>query len=416
MRKFIKPLLLCFVILGVGLAAIFFFRMHINQETGEKVYMKPAVRDKDAEEKLNELVDSKLKELTLDQKIAQLLIVEAPSLTIDEKLTNQMQTAPYGGFILMGNAFGTLEETRKFIQDLRDLNSIPLIISTDHEGGTVQRPRKITSPQATNFPLAAVLGDIDSTSLAMDVGAAMGRELSAIGINVDYAPVLDVNSNPKNPVISKRSFSSNPRKVAEIGKAFAEGLEKSCVTPVFKHFPGHGDTSVDSHVNLPIVNKTREELDAIELVPFKDAINNGAEIIMVAHIALPEITGNNTPATMSYKITTELLRDELGYKGLIITDGVNMGALAKNYPEADIYYRVIEAGADLVLLPSNPDLAIASIKEHIPEERINESVRRILYYKYGSMQSWKLLDASNFASAENQAVIERVNSQASSTK
>ena len=378
-----------------------------NQET-DKVVDETAVKKKTEEELLNEEVDAELKMMTLDQKIAQLLIVQAPSLTISEQLAEQLRTAPYGGFILMGNGFGTFVNTRKFVQDLRDLSAYPLIISTDQEGGNVQRMQSISSPKATKIPYASELGYIGSMDLTRKVGGVTGRELSAVGINVDYAPVLDVNSNPNNPVIGKRSFSKDPTITHKMGIAFAEGLAESHVTAVYKHFPGHGDTSVDSHVNLPVVNKTRAELDAVELVPFKEAIKNGAEMIMVAHIALPQITGDKTPATLSHKITTELLRDELGFKGLIVTDGLNMGALVKNYKDSEIYWRAVEAGADLLLLPSSPDVAIASIKEHISEARIDESVRRILHYKLGSMKKWQLLDESNFATAENQAIVDQV--------
>ncbi len=378
-----------------------------NQET-DKVVDETAVKKKTEEELLNEEVDAELKMMTLDQKITQLLIVQAPSLTISEQLAEQLRTAPYGGFILMGNGFGTFVDTRKFVQDLRDLSAYPLIISTDQEGGNVQRMQSISSPKATKIPYASELGYIGSMDLTRKVGGVTGRELSAVGINVDYAPVLDVNSNPNNPVIGKRSFSKDPTITHKMGIAFAEGLAESHVAAVYKHFPGHGDTSVDSHVNLPVVNKTRAELDAVELVPFKEAIKNGAEMIMVAHIALPQITGDKTPATLSHKITTELLRDELGFKGLIVTDGLNMGALVKNYKDSEIYWRAVEAGADLLLLPSNPDVAIASIKEHISEARIDESVRRILHYKLGSMKKWQLLDESNFATAENQAIVDQV--------
>ncbi len=378
-----------------------------NQET-DKVVDETAVKKKTEEELLNEEVDAELKMMTLDQKIAQLLVVQAPSLTISEQLAEQLRTAPYGGFILMVNGFGTFADTRKFVQDLRDLSTYPLVISTDQEGGNVQRMQSISSPKATKIPYASELGYIGSMELTRKVGSVVGRELSAVGINVDYAPVLDVNSNPNNPIIGKRSFSKDPTMAYKMGAAFAEGLADYNVTAVYKHFPGHGDTSVDSHVNLPVVNKTRAELDAVELVPFKEAIKNGAEMIMVAHIALPQITGDKTPATLSHKITTELLRDELGFKGLIVTDGLNMGALTKNYKDSEIYWRAVEAGADLLLLPSNPDVAMKSIKEHISEARIDESVRRILHYKLGSMKKWQLLDESNFATAENQAIVDQV--------
>ena len=404
MRKIIIVILALLALAGVlvlGQTLLF------NREA-EEVIGENTVPVKTAEEILSEEVEAQLQLMTLDQKIAQLLIVDAPRLVVSDQLAERLATAPYGGFILMGSSFGTLSETRAFIQQLREKSAYPLIISTDQEGGNVQRLQSISSPKATNIPYMSQLGYIGSMDLTRKVGKVVGDELSAVGINVDYAPVLDVNSNPRNPIIGKRSFSKDPTITYKMGIAFAEGLAEDHVTAVYKHFPGHGDTSVDSHVSLPIVNKTRAELDAIELVPFKEAIKSGAEIIMVAHIALPKITNDMTPASLSYKITTELLRNELGYKGLVITDGLNMGALTKNYSEADIYWRAIDAGADLLCLPTNPELAISSIKSHISEQRIDESVRRILHYKLGSMSKWQLLDESYFANTENQAIVNQV--------
>ena len=343
-----------------------------------------------------------------EQKVAQLIVATAPRMTISDQLAERLSTAPYGGFIITEVSFGTLASTREFIKNLQEKSAYPLIISVDQEGGNVQRLENITSPKATRIPYASEIGYVGSMDLSRKVGSVVSRELSVVGFNVDYAPVMDVNSNPKNPIIGKRSFSKDPTIVTKMGLAFAEGLAENHVTAVYKHFPGHGDTTVDSHKNLPIVNKTRAELDAIELVPFKEAIKAGAEMIMTAHIALPKITGDNTPASISYKITTDLLRNELGFKGIIITDALNMGALTKNYPDEEIYWRAMEAGADILLMPTDPERAIKSVKEHISEERIDESVRRILHYKLGSMKKWKQLDESNFATAESQAIVDQV--------
>ena len=394
-------------ILAVAGAVVLVLVLFNNQET-DTVINETTVEKKSEEELLNEEVEAELKMMTLDQKVAQLIVPTAPRLTISNQLAERLSTAPYGGFIITEVSFGSLTSTREFIQKLQKLSAYPLIISVDQEGGNVQRLENITTPKATRIPYASEIGYVGSMDLSRKVGSVVSRELSVVGFNVDYAPVMDVNSNPKNPIIGKRSFSKDPTIVSKMGLAFAEGLAENHVTAVYKHFPGHGDTSVDSHKNLPIVNKTRAELDAIELVPFKEAIKAGAEMIMTAHIALPQITGDKTPASLSHKITTELLRDELGFKGLIITDALNMGALTKNYPDAEIYWRAVEAGADILLMPTDAELAIKSIKEHISEARIDESVRRILHYKLGSMKKWQLLDESNFATAENQAIVDQV--------
>lgn len=407
-----KLILVIFAALAIIATAAIIIKTTDHTDSTEIVKTDNDKKDKEAipdpvEKTLDEKVEAELQKMTLDQKIAQLLIVEAPARTINNELSQQMSTAPYGGFILMSDAYGTLAETRDFVRKLREASAYPLIISTDQEGGTVQRINNISSPKATTIPFAADMASKDDANLVKEIGGVVGKELSAIGINLDFAPVQDVNSNPSNPVIGRRSFSNDPNEVAEYSLAFANGLAESHVTPVYKHFPGHGDTETDSHKTLPIVNRARAELDALELVPFKKAIESGAEMIMVAHIALPQITGDNTPATMSHKITTELLREELGFEGLIITDGVNMGALTKNYPAEEIYYRVVEAGADLVLMPENPQLAMSSIKAHISESRIDESVRRILRYKYGPMSEWKRLDESNFGNEANRAIVDK---------
>ena len=404
LKKIIATIL---AVIVVAAASFLAFMLLFNEETGT-VVNKNAVTKKTDEEILDEEVEAQLKLMSLEQKVAQMIVATASRQTISDQLAERLSTAPYGGFILTEYSFGTLAETRGFIQALQEKSSYPLIISVDQEGGNVQRLENITSPKATRIPYASEIGYIGSMDLARKVGSVTSRELSVVGFNVDYAPVMDVNSNPKNPIIGKRSFSKDPTIVTKMGLAFAEGLAENHVTAVYKHFPGHGDTSIDSHKNLPIIYKTKAELDALELVPFKEAINAGAEMIMTAHIALPKITGDNTPASISHKITTELLRDELGFKGLIITDALGMGALSKNYPEVEIYQRAVEAGADLLLMPNNPELAIKTVKERISEERIDESVRRILRYKLGSMKKWQQLDESNFATAESQAIVDQV--------
>ncbi len=339
--------------------------------------------------------------MTLDEKIAQMLIVDKNNATISPEEQAQLQTAPYGGYILMAGAYGTLAQTRAFVEQLQNSAKTPLIITTDQEGGTVQRIQSITSPRATKIPNMYYVGQQNDEEYAETIGRVLAEELRAIGINVDLAPDADVFSNPNNTVIGRRSFSSNPDTVANLSAALARGLEQNGVAATYKHFPGHGDTAVDSHQSLPIIDRTREQLDESDLVPFRNAIDNGAQFIMVGHIAMPQITGDNTPATLSHTITTELLREELGFDGLIMTDGINMGALTKNYSEAEIYTKAVEAGADLLLMPQNPQLAMECIKAQIPETRINESVYRIMKFKQEQLADYEYLDASYFGSAEH---------------
>ena len=340
--------------------------------------------------------------MTLDEKIAQLLIVQPSGLKISDAEKQRLETAPYGGYIFLCNNFGTLSATRDYIQQLQKLAKTPLIMSLDQEGGSVQRIKCVKDRSATNIPYMYDVGKTGDINYAKELGRVMAEEQRVLGFNVDFAPDADVYSNANNTVIGRRSFSTSPDAVSKMSLALAQGLEQNGVMAVYKHFPGHGNTTTDSHVSLPIIRRTRAQLDEVELVPFKNAIKNGAKAIMVGHIALPNITGDNTPATLSYKITTELLRNELGFDGLIFTDGVNMGALTRNYADADIYYRTIEAGADLIVLPRNPELAISSIKEHISESCIDESVYRILNFKLKYLSDYTYLDDSYFGSTEHQ--------------
>ena len=344
-------------------------------------------------------IEDQLAEMTLDEKIAQLLIVQPNS----NKLAHQ-----YGGIILMEPNYSTLAGTKQLVQDLQKTSKLPLIVSTDQEGGSVQRLQKITDRRATYIPEMYRLGSANDPELTYDVGRVLAEELRVIGVNVAFAPVLDIYSNSQNRVIGHRSFSSNRDVVSNMGLKLAAGLFENGVIPTYKHFPGHGDTATDSHYSLPIIQKDYNQLAENELVPFQNAIAAGAQIIMVGHIALPKVTGDNTPATLSHKITTGILRNKLGYEGLIVTDGLNMGALTNNYSESEIYWRAVEAGADLLLLPRNANVAIKSIRDHVKEERIDESVRRILRFKYQYLENYEQLDDSYFGSVEHSEVVKRV--------
>ena len=338
-------------------------------------------------------VQEQLDSMTLDEKIAQMLVVRCPSIIISPGEQELLKTTPYGGYILMEEAYGTLSETRSMIENLQSFAKTPLIITTDQEGGLVQRIRGIKDQPPTDIPDMFSIGETGDTNYAKNIGRILAEELRAIGINVDLAPDADVYSNPYNSVIGRRSFSSDPEVVAEMSQALAEGLEQNGISATFKHFPGHGNTEVDSHKDLPAIYSTREQLDAV------------AEFIMVGHLALPELTSDYTPATLSHQITTELLRNELGYQNLIITDGLDMEALTKYYSETDIYVGAVEAGADLLLLPINPELAVTAIKNNISESRIDESVYRILKYKQTYLKDYQYLDFSYFGSPEHADVV-----------
>ena len=404
MRKIITLVVLFLVSIVIVFGMTRFLRGSlIRTEVPDLARLRPAT-----EQTIDDMVEDKLNTMSLDEKVAQLLIVQPSGTVLDDTLKWQLQTAPYGGVILMEVNYSTLAGTRSLVENIQSNAKTTMIISTDQEGGLVQRMDNITDRSATNLPDMYQVGLKNDEELAKEVGRVLAEELRTVGVNVDFAPVIDVYSNPYNQVIGTRSFSSNSQTVAKLGLAVAHGLEQHGVAATYKHFPGHGDTATDSHLALPIIYKTYNQLKATELVPFQAAIQDGAQLIMVGHIALPQITGDNTPATLSAKITTDILRKDLGYDGLIVTDGLNMGALINNYPEAEIYYRAVEAGADLLVLPLNPTLAMQSIKAHVSEERINQSVRRILKFKFEKLQNYQYLESSYFGSEEHAQVVNRI--------
>lgn len=366
-------------------------------------------KEKDFEKMtVDEKVEYRMKHMTLDEKIAQMLVVYYTSDTVDSNLESILQEVKPGGFILMKENITTYDQTKKFVDDVTKDSEIPMIISIDQEGGTVQRLNGISDIEVTNIPDMYDLGATGNLNLAYQVGKVMAEELRTIGVNVVYAPVLDVYSNELNTVIGKRSFSSDPQVVTDMASELAKGLEENGVIATYKHFPGHGDTEVDSHVDLPVVQKTYDELLNLELIPFQNAISSGAKIMMIGHIAVPEITGDNTPASLSKAIVTDTLKGKLGYQGLVITDALNMGALTKNYSKEEIYTQAIEAGVDLILMPSGSKQAIEFIRKNISEERINESVEKILKFKYTYLDQDHRLDKSYLGSTEHQAVIQEI--------
>ena len=398
MKKVVISLLVLTALAG-GAMTIFVWKPWTQSETNEQI------QQQNMPEPEVDKIQERLNAMSLDEKVSQMIIPQAPRATSLEAVSKKLETAPYGGYILMGENYRTLKKTREFIEKMQSMAKTPLIITTDQEGGSVQRVQSITNVQATDIPFMWQVGQTGDTTKARTIGRVMAEEMRTIGINVDAAPDADVYSNPYNTVIGQRSFSSDPEVVSKMSLALANGLDENGVIATYKHFPGHGNTATDSHSALPVIESTRTELDAIDLVPFKNAIKNGAKIIMVGHIALPNVTGDNTPASLSKNLTTDLLRNELGFKGLIMTDGLNMGALTSNYEDAEIYQMAVEAGADLLVLPTDPELAVQVIKENVDEKRIDESVYRILSFKEKYLSDYTYLDASYFGSDEHKEAV-----------
>ncbi len=328
-----------------------------------------------------------LNSLSLDEKIGQMLIISyRTNDTLDSKLTNILTTVKPGGFILFKENLKDYEKAQSFIYDIKNTSTIPMFISIDEEGGRVDRFASMQNYTYTKIPPMLEIGNGNDENLAYQTGENIATILQEFNINMDFAPVADVFSNPDNTVIGNRSFGSNPYLVARMSSALAKGLSDNKIIPVYKHFPGHGNTVTDSHVDLPVVTKNKEELLKSDLIPFVNAINNNAELIMIGHLAIPNITNDFTPASLSKTLITDILKNELGYQNLVITDALNMKALTKYYSEKETYELAINAGVDILLMPNDPIKAIEDIKASINEgtismDSINNSVLKILSLK-----------------------------------
>lgn len=347
---------------------------------------------------IEEQIEYYMNKLTLEEKICQMFVVHPEKLVnnpsaytiADEATRNAINNYPVGGVIYFDANLKSESQVKIMLANTQqyslDRIGLPMLLCVDEEGGKVAR---IAGSGRFNVPVfenMSVIGAAKDINRAYSVGDTIGGYLSRLGFNVDFAPVADVLSNPDNTVVKLRSFGSSPTLVSNMTLAVSKGLNKHGVYSSYKHFPGHGATEGDTHEGYAYTSKTLEELKACELVPFQNAINNGADFIMVGHISVPSVTGDNTPASLSYKMITEILRNQMGYNGIVITDSMSMGAITNNYSADEAVIRTIEAGTDIVLMPQNLEQAynavLSAVKSgRISENRINESVRRILKVK-----------------------------------
>jgi beta-N-acetylhexosaminidase len=293
-------------------------------------------------------------------------------------------------------SLGTPIEVAAKVNDLQRRAKVPLLVSADLEPGLGRLEGglfahyMLDAGSATVFPTAMAIAATARDSDAYDVARAIAEEGRAVGIHINFSPVVDVNNNPSNPVINTRSFGENPARVARLSALFVRGAQNGGQLATAKHFPGHGDTDVDSHVGLPMVAVSSARLDSVELVPFRAAISAGASLVMTAHIALPAISGDSTtPATLSRRIITNLLRDTLGFRGVAITDAMTMEGVGKGYTTEQSSVLAVKAGADILLKPSDPTRAINAVvaaveKGDITRARIDSAVRHILELKVRS--------------------------------
>lgn len=345
-------------------------------------------------------MSTKLNELTLDQKIGQLLVVGFPTEVITDEFSELIQKYHVGNVILFQRNVKEslqLSKLNNTIQDLMEKhNNVPAFIGIDQEGGMVTR----LFNGATYFPGNMAVASGIPCEEAYELGAAIGGELHNVGVNMNFAPVLDVNNNPENPVIGVRSYGDIPEKVAQYGKNLFKGLQSENILSTGKHFPGHGNTNVDSHLGIPIISSSLKELKQVELVPFINAIDNGIDGIMTSHILFSDIEKNKLPATLSKTIITGLLKKELGFKGLVVTDCMEMKAIFDNYGIEDAVVNALNAGVDLLCISHTREIQIRAfnaIKKAVSDgiismEILNSAVIKILYYKKKyEMYNWRNL-------------------------
>ena len=330
--------------------------------------------------------------MTLEQKIGQMLlfgwqgVTEAESKTVNAHAAALIDDLAVGGVILMGRNVGPPDDLREMVGELQQRAAVrglpPLFVATDQEGGRVQR---LTPPDYPQHPSAWTVGQSGDKQTARDSAASIGRELKSVGINWDFAPVLDVNNNPENPVIGNRSYGDDPELVCRLGAAAVQGFQDDAgILACGKHFPGHGDTDTDSHLALPRILHGRERLDAVELRPFRAAMDVGLAAVMTAHILFPALDPTH-PATLSSAILTGLLRRDMGFDGLVITDSLEMDGVTQGWGSAEAAVLAVLAGADILLCCHTlatqraiHDALVQAVQTgRIRESRLDESLRRI---------------------------------------
>lgn len=340
---------------------------------------------------LRERAEAILASMTRKEKIAQLFVVRPETLTgletqSLENLPQLLEAQSVGGILLFSKNVENPEQCAALIRDFQAASPLPLLVAVDEEGGAVSRLASNPAMNMTQFPAMGQVGKSRDRLEAYRVGLTIGSEIRALGFNLDFAPVADVNTNPDNPVIGDRAFHSDPEVAADLVSACVFGFYDAQVVSCLKHFPGHGDTAADPHHGYAETLRTLEQLEETELLPFRAGLNAGCPMVMVGHIACPMVTGDTTPASLSPLIVQNLLRGELGFQGVVVTDALEMDAIAELYPGGEAAVLALEAGCDLLLLPENLPEAMAAVETamgdgRITQARLDDSVRRILELK-----------------------------------
>ena len=365
----------------------------------------PKNAPKNLEQKAEKYADSLYQQLSLDEKIGQLYIVALYNNRGEEeiqKIRNLVEKEKIGGLILMQD---NAEKHIQLLNEFQGKSRVKMMIGIDGEWGLFQR-----FPAAHKFPWAMTLGAIQDNSLIYEMTSKIAEDCKRMGIYWDFAPVVDVNTNPANPIIGNRSFGSDINNVIAKGLAYAQGLQDNGVLASMKHFPGHGDTDTDSHLDLPVVSHNLERLNSVELAPFKALLDKKIGGVMVAHLYVPALEKQSgIPASVSYDIITNLLKKSYQYNGLIITDALNMNAVAKKFPAGELDLRAFKAGNDIMLFSQDVPNGKALIKSalekgEISENRLAESVKKILKTKYLlGLQNLKSINSENINEDLNNA-------------
>ncbi len=380
------------------LSSLFFFNLTVFSNNSNKFYPN---------DKAYKQAEKMLKKMTLDEKIGQLVHIGVNGKYMNQdsyefrQIKRHITENKVGGIIVF---VGEVYETVHLVNRMQEVSKIPLLISADFETGVHMRMK-----DTINLPWNMAVAATGNPEFARRIGVTVAKESRALGVQQVFAPVVDVNNNAENPVINVRSYGENPNKVARFGIAFSEGLQSGNVLATAKHFPGHGDTAVDSHIGLPVIDYSRERLEKTEFLPFREIIKSGIGSVMISHISMPQLDGkevtplknsiktdfsdsaivteNTTmPATLSQNIVTNILKKDMKFNGLIVTDAMDMSGLTLYFDQGEAAVRAILAGNDVLLKPADVDATIEGIKKavqagRITEKRIDESVLKILAWK-----------------------------------
>lgn len=398
MSKKFLPIIITLVVLALSILAGYIYGQNrLNNKDNDNASTpskkigqnQPPAEGDDADPIL-----AKIKDMSLEEKVGQLVIAGIDGYEIDAGARELVDEYHVGGFILLKKNVRDADQMLSLINSLKETNAgykIPLFLSIDEEGGRISRMPE----EFSQIPTSKKIGDQNNSELAYRIGRILGEELKLFGLNMNFAPVLDINSNPDNPVIGDRAFGNNADIVTKLGIETMKGLQAENIISAVKHFPGHGDTSVDSHVGLPTVNNDLDRLESIELLPFSEAIKNKVDVVMIAHILLPKIDADH-PSTFSKTIISDILRKKLNFDGVVITDDMTMGAITNNYDIGEASVKSINAGSDIILVCHDYEKEKAVLQSlqnaaktgAIPQERIDESVYRVLKLK----EKYHLLD------------------------